>query len=121
MVDEKVIKDNRNATPQFIAALTQVVWTQIGKMLAPPLFRPLSPLFPPLPPFSTSFLWLTRTQESVAQDLESFSAHAGRTTISTDDVLLLCRRNQDMHHIIKDFIDQEKAEKAAKGDKRSRR
>ncbi|CAI4210333.1 unnamed protein product [Parascedosporium putredinis] len=88
MVDEKVIKDNRNATPQFIAALTQVVWTQM---------------------------------ESVAQDLESFSGHAGRTTISTDDVLLLCRRNQDMHHIIKDFIDQEKAEKAAKGDKRSRR
>ncbi|KEZ39620.1 hypothetical protein SAPIO_CDS9542 [Scedosporium apiospermum] len=89
MVDAKVMRENRNATPQFIAALTQVVWTQM---------------------------------ESVAQDLEAFCNHAGRTTISTDDVLLLCRRNQDMHQIIKDFIDQEKAEKAtSKGDKRSRK
>jgi centromere protein S len=50
--------------------------------------------------------------ESVAQDLDAFAAHAGRSTITTDDVLLLCRRNEDMHQIIKDVIDKEKAEKA---------
>ena len=53
--------------------------------------------------------------ESVTQDLEAFCGHAGRTTISTDDVLLLCRRNNDMQEIIKDFVDKEKAEKATAG------
>lgn len=58
---------------------------------------------------------LTLASESITQDLEAFAGHAGRTTISTDDVLLLCRRNNDMHQIIKDFIDKEKAEKATAG------
>jgi hypothetical protein len=31
MVDEKVIPENLNATPQFIAALTQVVWSHMGR------------------------------------------------------------------------------------------
>jgi hypothetical protein len=30
MVDEESIRKNRNATPQFIGALTEMVWTQIG-------------------------------------------------------------------------------------------
>lgn len=59
--------------------------------------------------------------ESVTQDLEAFAGHAGRTTVSTDDVLLLCRRNSDMHQIIKDFVDQEKAEKATAGKGKGRR
>ncbi|SPN97251.1 related to apoptosis-inducing TAF9-like domain 1 family protein, putative [Cephalotrichum gorgonifer] len=88
MVDEKVTPENLNATPQFIAALTQVVWSQM---------------------------------ESVTQDLEAFCGHAGRSTISTDDVLLLCRRNNDMHQIIKDFIDQEKADKATSGKGKGKR
>lgn len=51
------------------------------------------------------------SSESVAGDLESFSRHAGRTTVTTDDVLLLARRNEDLHGIIKDFVDQQKAAK----------
>lgn len=54
--------------------------------------------------------------ENVATDLETFSNHAGRTTVTTDDVLLLARKNPDLHQIMKDFIDQAKADKeAAKG------
>ncbi|KAK5627166.1 hypothetical protein RRF57_002881 [Xylaria bambusicola] len=53
-----------------------------------------------------------RELENVALDLESFSRHAGRSTITTDDVLLLARRNGDLHNIIKDFVDKEKAAKA---------
>jgi hypothetical protein len=30
MVDEECLKRNRNATPQFIGALTEMVWTQTG-------------------------------------------------------------------------------------------
>ncbi|KAK0728143.1 kinetochore component CENP-S-domain-containing protein [Lasiosphaeria miniovina] len=79
MVDEESLRRNRNATPQFIAALTEMVWAQI---------------------------------ENVAVDLESFSQHAGRTTVTTDDVLLLARRNSDLHAIIKDCVDRQKATKA---------
>ncbi|KAI6351253.1 hypothetical protein MCOR25_010050 [Pyricularia grisea] len=73
------MKKQRNATPQFIGALTDMVFTQI---------------------------------ENVAKDLESFSSHAGRSTITTDDVLLLARRNEDLHNIIKQEVDQQKANKA---------
>lgn len=44
-------------------------------------------------------------------DLETFSRHAGRTTITTDDVLLLARRNADLHAMIKDLVDGQKAAK----------
>ncbi|KUI52687.1 Centromere protein S [Cytospora mali] len=88
MVDDESLRRNRNATPQFIGALTEMVWTQI---------------------------------ENVAIDLESFSRHAGRTTVTTDDVLLLARRNADLHGIIKDFVDEQKAAKVAKGKGRSKR
>jgi hypothetical protein len=47
--------------------------------------------------------------ETVAQDLENFAKHAGRSTVTTDDVLLLTRRNDALHDIIKEFIDNEKA------------
>jgi hypothetical protein len=30
MVDQESLKRNRNATPQFIGALTDMVWHQIG-------------------------------------------------------------------------------------------
>ncbi|KAI0600449.1 kinetochore component CENP-S-domain-containing protein [Biscogniauxia sp. FL1348] len=85
MVDEETLRRNRNVTPQFIGALTEMVWTQI---------------------------------ENVAMDLESFSRHAGRSTITTDDVLLLARRNQDLHGIVKDFIDAHKAAKVKGKSKR---
>jgi len=52
--------------------------------------------------------------ENVATDLESFSRHAGRTTVTTDDVLLITRRNEALHGIIKDFVDREKV-KSEKG------
>ncbi|ROV93062.1 hypothetical protein VSDG_07397 [Cytospora chrysosperma] len=88
MVDDESLRRNRNATPQFIGALTEMVWTQI---------------------------------ENVAIDLESFSRHAGRTTVTTDDVLLLARRNADLHGIIKDFVDEQKAANVSKGKGKSKR
>ncbi|KAJ4306415.1 MHF histone-fold complex component [Collariella sp. IMI 366227] len=86
IVDQESLQRNRNATPQFIGALTDMVWHQI---------------------------------ENVATDLESFSRHAGRSTVTTDDVLLLARRNQDLYSVIKDVVDKEKAAKG-KGKGRAR-
>ncbi|KAG8407461.1 MHF histone-fold complex component [Metarhizium acridum] len=35
IVDEECLRRNRNATPQFIGALTEMVWTQIGREKSP--------------------------------------------------------------------------------------
>ncbi|KZF19531.1 hypothetical protein L228DRAFT_285935 [Xylona heveae TC161] len=72
IVDEESLKLDVNATPQFIGALTEMVWAQI---------------------------------ETVSKDLESFAKHAGRTTITTDDVLLLTRRNEGLESLIRSFVD----------------
>lgn len=57
---------------------------------------------------------LTEFPETVATDLESFANHAGRNTVTPDDVLLITRRNDDLHDIMKDFIDKEKVNQGAK-------
>ncbi|PFH59315.1 hypothetical protein XA68_12516 [Ophiocordyceps unilateralis] len=75
IVDDESLRRDLNATPQFIGALTELVWTQI---------------------------------ENVAIDLESFSHHAGRTTVSTADVLLLARKNPDLQQLMQTFVDHGK-------------
>lgn len=108
MVDEQSLRRNRNATPQFIGALTEMVWTQIGEQSR------ISILAEQLR------ILITRA-ENVAIDLESFSRHATRTSITTDDVLLLARRNADLNGIIKDFVDEQKAAKVSKGKGKAKR
>ncbi len=44
-------------------------------------------------------------------DLESFCHHAGRSTVNTSDVLLLTRRNPDLHETIKNLVDVQAAKK----------
>ena len=38
--------------------------------------------------------------ENVAQDLEAFAKHAGRTTVVPEDVLLLARRNDGLRDLL---------------------
>ncbi|RDA93476.1 hypothetical protein CP533_2647 [Ophiocordyceps camponoti-saundersi (nom. inval.)] len=75
IVDEESMRRDLNATPQFIGALTELVWTQI---------------------------------ENVAIDLESFSHHAGRSTVTTADVLLLARKNPDLQLLMESFVENRK-------------
>lgn len=79
IVDEETLKLGVNATPQFIGALTEMVWAQI---------------------------------ESVSTDLESFARHAGRSTISTEDVMLLARRNEGLEAVLKAYVDKQKGGKS---------
>lgn len=106
-MDEESLRLNMNATPQFIGAVTEMVWEQIGISL------PIRIIVP------HSMLQLLTNPANVATDLESFSRHAGRTTVTTDDVLLITRRNDALHDIIKDFIDKEKSKKG-KGNSKGR-
>lgn len=82
IVDEECLRRNRNATPQFIGALTELVWTQI---------------------------------ENIAIDLESFANHASRQNVTTEDVLLLARKNPDLQQIMRDFVQERKDIKTARG------
>lgn len=43
-------------------------------------------------------------------DLKSFCNHAGSSTVTTDNILQLARKNQDLYEM-KEFIDRNKAEK----------
>ena len=47
--------------------------------------------------------------ENVAIDLQTFAHHANRSTVTTDDVLLITRRNEALEGIIRDFIDANKS------------
>ena len=96
-MDEETLKLGVNATPHFIGALTEMVWAQI---------------------------------ENTSQDLESFSKyvydvrylkvladcwwyrHAGRSTITVDDVMLLSRRNDGLEAVLQSFVDKQKASKS---------
>ncbi|MCJ1314051.1 hypothetical protein MMC25_007731 [Agyrium rufum] len=83
IVDQETFNLNATASPQFIGALTELVWTQI---------------------------------ENTAIDLESFAKHAGRTSIASDDVLLLARRNEGLKEVLTALLD--KIESGRKGEER---
>ncbi|KAK0663135.1 Centromere protein S [Lasiodiplodia hormozganensis] len=78
-VDNQCQLKDHNATPQFIGALTELVWTQI---------------------------------ESASRDLSTFARHAGRAQVNTADVLLLARRNEGLEALLRQFVDEYRAERS---------
>ncbi|OAA66090.1 Carbohydrate-binding WSC [Cordyceps fumosorosea ARSEF 2679] len=49
------------------------------------------------------------SNQNVAIDLESFANHAGRSTVTTEDVLLLARKNPDLQRLMQGYVDERKA------------
>ncbi|KAI1847231.1 hypothetical protein JX265_013356 [Neoarthrinium moseri] len=96
--------------------LKAALWFAVGKIVDEESLRRNRNVTPQFIGALMEMVWLQI--ESVAIDLESFSRHAGRSTITTDDALLLARRNSDLHGIIKDFVDKQKATKAKGKSKR---
>ncbi|MCJ1290223.1 hypothetical protein MMC34_001759 [Xylographa carneopallida] len=93
IVDEETLKLGVNATPQFIGALTEMVWAQIGMLSSREKGR-VRPLRLPILPLP----------ESVSQDVESFAKHASRGMVVVDDVMLLSRRNEGLEAVLKTFL-----------------
>jgi centromere protein S len=107
IIDHDTLTSNTNATPQFIVALMEMAWVQIGML-------PTS-----LSLFPTQYL--IRDAENSAKDLEAFAKHAGRTQINTDDVLLLARRNDGLESLLRGFLDElRKDNMGAKSQRRAR-
>ena len=44
--------------------------------------------------------------------LISLNRHAGRTTISTDDVMLLTRRNEGLETVLRNFLESQEPKKS---------
>ncbi|KAF2749060.1 hypothetical protein M011DRAFT_388827, partial [Sporormia fimetaria CBS 119925] len=92
-VDEESIEKNINATPQFIGALTELVWTQIAKTSVPEADG-----------------WTF--QANTSRDLELFAKHAGRKVIQAEDVLLLARRNEELEEMLQRELERIRAQDA---------
>lgn len=56
---------------------------------------------------------------NTATDLESFANHAGRSRITTDDVLLLARRNEGLESILKQTVQEVKKRNQEKAKQKS--
>ncbi|KAK9369367.1 kinetochore component CENP-S-domain-containing protein [Lipomyces kononenkoae] len=78
IVDEECVQLGANATPQYIAALTELVYTQAV---------------------------------TLAADIESFAHHAGRKVVSTDDILMMCRRNDGLKEVLSEFVEDLESKK----------
>ncbi|KAK9450324.1 kinetochore component CENP-S-domain-containing protein [Limtongia smithiae] len=81
IVDEECLALDVNVTPQYIAALTELVYAQAVTLTG---------------------------------DIEAFSRHAKRKIVSTDDVLMMCRRNEGLKDVLAEFIDDLEAKKREK-------
>ncbi|ODQ67877.1 hypothetical protein NADFUDRAFT_44593, partial [Nadsonia fulvescens var. elongata DSM 6958] len=81
IVEQECLELKTDATPQFIAALTELLFNQIINL---------------------------------GEDLESFSRHAKRKVITTDDLRMVCRRNEGLREVLDDFIEKLEQEKLLK-------
>ncbi|KAK5455826.1 MHF histone-fold complex component [Exophiala xenobiotica] len=78
--------------------LRSALWFQIGKIVDE---ESINLGVNATPQFIGSLMELVWAQiGNAAIDLESFAKHAGRTTIRTDDVMLLTRRNEGLETIL---------------------
>ena len=48
-------------------------------------------------------------------DICGYRRHAGRSTISTDDVMLLGRRNEGLEAVLKSYLEKQKGVKGNRG------
>lgn len=68
-----------------------------------------------LPAKKKKTAYMPPSPENIAIDLESFANHASRQNVTTEDVLLLARKNPDLQQIMGDFVQERKDIKMARG------
>lgn len=91
IVDDESLRTNTNATPQYIGALTELAWSQLGIAI----FR--------------ARVEADCGAESVAKDLEAFAKHAGRSQINSEDVMLLTRRNEGLEAVLRSYLENQRS------------
>ncbi|KAF2668667.1 hypothetical protein BT63DRAFT_480056 [Microthyrium microscopicum] len=99
--------------------LKSALWYAIGQIIDEDSLRSDSNVTPQFIGALTEMAWAQI--ETVAKDLECFAKHAGRTQISTDDVMLLARRNEGLESVMRTHLETLRAEKADGGARGGRR
>lgn len=97
LVDSTCIPLRTNATPQFIGALTELVYAQVTTVAVD------------VERFARYASWTTSYWECT----DAISRHAGRTIIDMQDVLLLARRNEGLEGMLKAHIEALKIQNKA--------
>ncbi|KAH8891294.1 hypothetical protein GQ53DRAFT_648945, partial [Thozetella sp. PMI_491] len=90
----------------FRQKLKAALWFAVGKAVDDETLAAGRNATPQFTGALTELVW--EQIVSAAADLENFAKHAGRTTITADDVLLLARRNDDLRTLVQDTIDEMK-------------
>ncbi|KAL8866227.1 MAG: hypothetical protein Q9174_006425 [Haloplaca sp. 1 TL-2023] len=104
IVDEETLKLGVNATPQFIGALTELVWSQIENVSQD------------LRAFAQSVM---SNQHMIAEAILTILArHAGRKTVSSEDVMVLARRNEELAALLGKSLPKATAAKTATSKRR---
>ena len=86
--------------PALAEKLKSTLWFQIGKIVDE---ETINLGVHATPQYIGSLADLVWAQiGNTATDLESFAKHAGRSTVKTQDVLLLGRRNEGLEGILKE-------------------
>lgn len=71
------------------------------------------------PRFMAALVELVYNQAiSLGEDLESFSRHAGRKTITPDDMFMVTRKNDDLTQLLRDYLGQMNDEQENRNSKR---
>jgi len=94
-------------TDQAAKRLKSALWLSLGRLIdAHSLLHGTNAT----PQFIGSLTELVYAQiQSASRDLESFAKHAGRSTVTTDDVLLLARRNDGLQTLLRQHVDELRA------------
>ena len=98
--------------PATAEKLKSTLWYQIGKIVDE---ETLNLGVAATPQYIGSLAELVWVQlGNTATDLESFAKHAGRSTLKSDDVMLLGRRNEGLEGILREEAERLRASKEAK-------
>jgi centromere protein S len=74
-----------------------------------------------LHPFFANDGMIDKRIENASKDLEAFAKHAGRTQISSEDVMLLTRRNEGLEAVLRSYLDKARREKGITAPARGRK
>lgn len=85
---------------QIASQLKAKLWYVVAKMVE-------EEGVPATPKFVASLVELVYSQTlRLGEDLELFSRHAGRKTVTPEDVLMVARRNEDLTGMLRGYLEE---------------
>ncbi|KAJ5647869.1 hypothetical protein N7490_004241 [Penicillium lividum] len=112
IVDEETLKLDATATPQFTNALLELAWSHLGTYSSSVKLAACSVSIQLVQQAAEHYLTISikiiitdNNTESAVVDVEAFAKHAGRSTVTPADVLMLCRRNDGLNQTLHKYME----------------